>query len=221
MPTREDDDDFNFDLPPRVDFEPTSIVELIALAAHLQADSQINRVFRRTGWRGDTTLEEDDAIDGAIQYFCRSNLEGIRDPILLLLSQVLCRAYAGGRVDPTDIAAAEDFLTDRYFGRANSRNGILAKEPSVEEVRWIAADLRDVPEIWQEISRAGLTAFDPAIVENLIRPTETRLRWRKYGLANRTMIATYVLRYLAIGEIDDLGSPEAERLIRFSNDINS
>lgn len=202
-----------FVLPPEVKFERTSIDDLIDLACVLLNAEQIGASLRRVGVHGDFTEEEEAAIDRAIADHAAAKGWGPRDDLLLPLSVALARWVAEGRLPSVDGAQARAFLEDRYFGRTVNLDGLLTKQPSVEEVIWVAREVMNDPLYWDGLVRAGNGSVD----RNTVRRgyefyTKAQL---KYGLVNRSIIgkAIGVLRAIVLGKIPDIAGPEAEAYV--------
>lgn len=98
-------------------FERTEIEELQSLAGALLSDGKLHEAFARVGLKGDFTLAERRAIDARISSFAEAQGWGARDPFLLSLSILLSRHVTVGNFASCHSAAAQQFLSERYFVR--------------------------------------------------------------------------------------------------------
>ena len=225
--------------PPAKLFDPTTIDELLELAAALLADEAAGRALLRVGVHGDFTPEEKAAVEKVlVDHVSRKGWRGsipnaavseefarlvplpprdcTRDPLLLNLSVTLARWIAGGTIPDIETPQARAFLEDRFFTRSADRGGLLTKKATATEVLWLARALKANPTYWSIVEKAGeFGEIDDDVSLSIMQPIEHAIIV-KYGLIDRTVFvgAHSVLRKIAAGNIDSLDAPAALDFIR-------
>lgn len=200
---------------------PATNEEIIALAESLQADPILYSVFERCGYDGDTTVEEEAAVDAAINAYRRGPL-GDRDPLHLALAPCLVRRRVGGIISSLDSTAALEFLEHRKVERAGQL--VKTAPTTAKEVIDLARDLREDPQIWAMYMRIK-EKYAATNKESKKFDEFQRRRTKKFGLYNQCGAAlstvTPLLRAVASGRISSIDSEEAWALVRTSHQVTN